>query len=363
VLALAAVSWVVLSFLIGLVCGSWFGRCTYWLPREGSFSKIGFPRCPACQEPIPWYQVIPFLSWFLRRHSRECGERIHSGHPAVEIVTAVFFALAFWRFGLPLAIPIWILGSVLIMTTFIDIEFFLIPDLLSKPAIVAGVLASLSFPQLQETSSRLAAVGLSIAGALLGGGILFVVGELGKIAFGRYKVILPAPARFSFEKVLPDDAQIVIDGEPFQWGDHFFREKDRIRIRAEEVTINDKSFSAADLSFYHDRLETAQGTIPLTDLRLLEGRTAYAEFPREAMGLGDVKLIAAIGAFTGWTGALFTIPAASVIGAIYGIGTLLIGRKEWSSKIPFGPYLAIGTVLWLFCGREFVGWYWRMVFG
>jgi len=129
------------------------------------------------------------------------------------------------------------------------------------------------------------------------------------------------------------------------------------------VTINDRSFPTADLSFYYDRLETVHGTISLTDLHALEGRTAYAEFPREAMGLGDVKLIAAIGAFTGWAGVLFTIPAASVFGAIFGIGTMLIGHREWSSKIPFGPYLAIGAILWLFCGREFLAWYMRLLFG
>jgi hypothetical protein len=55
------------------------------------------------------------------------------------------------------------------------------------------------------------------------------------------------------------------------------------------------------------------------------------------MGLGGVKLVAAIGAFTGWAGAVFTIPAASVIASPYGIATLVIGRKEWSSQIPFGP--------------------------
>ncbi len=87
------------------------------------------------------------------------------------------------------------------------------------------------------------------------------------------------------------------------------------------------------------------------------GRTAHAEFPREAMGLGDVKLIAAIGAFTGWTGALFTIPAASLVGAIYGVGTILIGRRDSSSKIPFGPYLAIGAIFWIFWGKDFLTWY------
>ncbi len=79
------------------------------------------------------------------------------------------------------------------------------------------------------------------------------------------------------------------------------------------------------------------------------------------MGLGDVKLIAAIGAFTGWTGALFTIPAASLVGAIYGVGTILIGRRDWSAKIPFGPYMAIGAIFWIFWGKEFLTWYQRLV--
>jgi leader peptidase (prepilin peptidase)/N-methyltransferase len=58
---------------------------------------------------------------------------------------------------------------------------------------------------------------------------------------------------------------------------------------------------------------------------------------------------------------VFTIPAASLVGAIYGVGTILIGRREWSSKIPFGPYLAIAAIFWIFYGKEFLAWYEHIV--
>jgi leader peptidase (prepilin peptidase) / N-methyltransferase len=348
----------VFSLLIGLIFGSFFGRYIYRLPREIHLLKPVASCCPNCQKPIAWYYQIPILGWlWLHGRCHECGERIAVRYPLVEAITALFFVVACWRFGFPDVIPVWILGSLLILVTFIDIEFFLIPDLLSKPGMVVGIGCSLLFPELHATSSWLTAGGASIVGAVVGGGVLFLIGELGKLAFGRYKVILPGPVRFSFEGFTSDDARIVIDGEPFRWADHFFRRKDRIRIRSEEATINGEDFFAIDLTFYHDRLETVRGVILLADLQSVVGRTAYAEFPREAMGLGDVKLLAAIGAFTGWTGALFTIPAASLVGAVYGIGTIVINRRDWSSKIPFGPYLAIGALFWIFCGKEFLAWY------
>ena len=350
---------LILSLLIGLLTGSLLGHCIYWLPREGSILKPALSYC-ACQKSVAWRYRIPLLSWlWLRGRCHECGQPISAHYPLVEAITGAFFAAASWRFGFPLMIPVWIFGAALIVTTFIDIEFFLIPDVVSKPAIVAGIASSLFFPELHATPSPLVAAGLSIAGALIGGGLLFLIGELGKLAFGRYKVVLPDPVLFRFENMSADDAQIVIGKDEFRCSDHFFRKTDRIRIRAEEAIVNDQKFQAAELSLYYDRVETPADIIPLTDLYLLEGRTAYAEFPREAMGLGDVKLVTAIGAFTGWAGAIFTILAASVIASLYGIATLVIGRREWSSKIPFGPYLAIGAVAWIFCGREIV----RLIFG
>jgi leader peptidase (prepilin peptidase)/N-methyltransferase len=354
---------LVFSAAFGLVVGSFLGCCIYRVPRGISLLSPRRSFCPACQKPISWKHNVPVLSWLmLRGRCPNCKESISARYPIVEALTASLFFLAAWQFGFPVTLSFWVLFSLLIIATFIDLEFLIIPDLVSKSGIVAGLLCSVLTPELQHTTSRPLAAILSLAGALSGGGILFVVGEAGKLLFGRYQINLKAPTHFRFEHIPPDDAHIVIDEESFRWSDHFFRKTDRIKIRAAEVTINEQFFARTDLDFYHDRLVTTQGAIPLQEVRTVTGQTRHAEFPREAMGLGDVKLLAAIGAFTGWQGVVFSVPMASFIGAGFGLVRALI-RRDWSSKIPFGPYLAFGALLWIFCGNGLVDWYCHLLYG
>jgi leader peptidase (prepilin peptidase)/N-methyltransferase len=77
-------------------------------------------------------------------------------------------------------------------------------------------------------------------------------------------------------------------------------------------------------------------------------------FKKEAMGGGDVKLLAAIGAFFGWKGALFTIFIGSIAGSFVGIGVKLVTKKE---EIPFGPYLALGIFIYMLFGGPLLSWY------
>ncbi len=73
------------------------------------------------------------------------------------------------------------------------------------------------------------------------------------------------------------------------------------------------------------------------------------------MGFGDVKLLAAIGGWLGWQSIFPTLFLGSIVGSIIGISAMLISPKaNWQTKIPFGPYLALGAVTYLIWGSEFL---------
>lgn len=83
---------------------------------------------------------------------------------------------------------------------------------------------------------------------------------------------------------------------------------------------------------------------------------------KDALGFGDVKLIGAVGAFFGPGAVLFTIIVSSFVGAVVGVGLMLRGKAKLGgfTAVPYGPFLALGVIVWMFWGPGIVKWYMRL---
>ena len=88
-----------------------------------------------------------------------------------------------------------------------------------------------------------------------------------------------------------------------------------------------------------------------------------AAFKREAMGLGDVFLMGAIGALCGPVAVLVTLVLSSVFGSVVGVALILMSKAKLGKfvAIPFGPYLCMGCLAWMFWGPELVSWYVQLI--
>lgn len=84
----------------------------------------------------------------------------------------------------------------------------------------------------------------------------------------------------------------------------------------------------------------------------LIGVVGKAVLKKEAMGGGDIKMMAMVGALLGWKSVILTTFIGSLLGSITGIFLILFKGSEWGSKIPFGPYLAIGAIVSLLWGQD-----------
>jgi leader peptidase (prepilin peptidase)/N-methyltransferase len=152
--------------LFGLVIGSFLNVVIARLPERRSLWRPG-SACPACGAAIAWYDNIPMLSFLaLRGRCRACDVAISWRYPAVELLTAAAFLGAWLAFG-PTGrfVVASTLLAALIAITVIDLEHQIIPDVITLPGIVAGVLIGMG------TGAWLD----SLIGVLVGGGVFFVI--------------------------------------------------------------------------------------------------------------------------------------------------------------------------------------------
>jgi len=134
--------------------------------------------------------------------------------------------------------------------------------------------------------------------------------------------------------------------------DLFYRKSDAIVLRAQTVELIDRGYKDVIVRLSPSALEIGGETLEPASVPFMECVSEEIVLPREAMGLGDVKFMSAIGAFIGWQGVFFSLMASAMIGAAVGVTLILMRRREWSSRMPYGPYIALATVIWVFFGRE-----------
>lgn len=347
----------VVAFFLGACIGSFLNVCIYRLPLNLSVNQPRRSFCPSCKTQIPWHQNLPLVSWLLLRgRCARCGARIAFRYFAVELLTALFFLIIWKSFPWQIAIVYWVFIALVIVATFIDFEHFIIPDEITIGGTVAGLFASIAIPQLMNTNHRLMAALTSVASAALGYALLWLVLEGGKIVFGKKRIRLEKPTAFTWTRH-GDDADFVVGDEKNLWSDFFARERDQLLLHCSSAKTSDRQFTDVILRFHYNRVQAGSETFELDQLDEISGIANEVEIPREAMGRGDLKFLACIGAFLGWRAVLFAIFAGSLYGSAVGLVTLILGKRVWSLKLPFGPYLALGAITWMFCGDSIVRWY------
>ncbi|MCS7281570.1 MAG: prepilin peptidase [Desulfobacterota bacterium] len=159
----------VIIFLLGLAVGSFLNVCIYRIPRKRSILRP-FSYCPSCGKTIRFYDNVPLLSFILLKGKcRECKSRIPVRYPLVELLTGVIFYSLYTTKGIGVeSLVFMVLLCLLIVISFIDLEFQIIPDLLS----VGGMFAGFAFSFFRNPHFHLKD---AIYGTLFGGGVLFII--------------------------------------------------------------------------------------------------------------------------------------------------------------------------------------------
>ncbi len=195
----------IVIFTLGLIVGSFLNVVIHRLPRR--ISIISPPSfCPACHKRVNAWQNIPVLSYILLKGKcYYCSTKIPFRYPLIELFNGFFYLLILYKFGISLnAMLYMMLISTLIIISFIDIDYQIIPDIITLPGIVIGFIAgafllfdpllikncemnisSFGLPVLYcgESLPNLGLMG-SMIGLVTGGGLLYLIAVISKGGMG-----------------------------------------------------------------------------------------------------------------------------------------------------------------------------------
>lgn len=222
-------------------------------------------------------------------------------------------------------------AAVLVALSIIDLEEKVIPKKIWMLVLLFSLPAAFLMPSIMGKNGALEGLGAAVAGSLAGGGIIFLMVEVGKLMFGKVELSWDTPKSYSIE--MGEGGWLLSsEGEKMPLADMFMRKSDTICI---------ENADGQKIVIWESAMDCGRGREAIGSL---SGLGKKITLPREAMGFGDVKFMLMAGAMTGWEGAVFAIFAGSLIGALVGgAGKLLKGHTE----IPFIPFLASGIVLFM----------------
>ncbi|MEQ1841722.1 MAG: prepilin peptidase [Verrucomicrobiales bacterium] len=349
--------WSIVFFAFGCIVGSFLNVCIHRMPLGQSL--VSPPsHCPHCRYSIPWYLNVPLVTWlWLRGRCAHCKEPIAIRYFLVELLTGILFCACWVRTGAEspwLALSLCLLMAGFIVATFIDFEHFIIPDEITLGGIGVGLALSAFVPALHHAGDHKSSVVSSILGAVVGWGITYSVLQIGKLLFGKQRIPLDPDTRVDFT-----ETGLVIDQETTPYEEIFSRPSDTIQLQAATAHVPSlgRSWQDVQVKLSPKRLQIGEDRFDPESITEFTVTCSQLILPREAMGFGDVKFMGAIGAFLGWQGAVFSLLASSVIGAAVGLVLIVLGKREWSSKLPYGPYIAVAATVWVFAGTRLALWW------
>jgi len=171
---------LVLAFVVGAVVGSFLNVCIARIPNGGS---VVHPpsHCPKCKSPIAFYDNVPLISYLvLGGRCRSCGERISVRYFVVELFMGLLAAANYYQFGLGLAFFVaFVFVAALLVISFIDLDVRIVPDVISLPGIVVGLVFSIVGRYVISDPLNFVPTPVSaLIGAVGGGGFLLTVAWL-----------------------------------------------------------------------------------------------------------------------------------------------------------------------------------------